>query len=632
MVKEPMIVGNNWGAISRFAPHACISLVTFSVLAFQPGGLYRFVWAKVIVLALAVIFGLLASRGGSIPWLLWLVLAGMGAWLLLAAVLSEGPGASLMGRWPRYEGLPVLALYLGLFAVGARVLAGPKSVSRWILLRSCSSVASAVLFGVSALEAAGLRPLGGPLDARPGATLGNATDQGLMAVLLCGLLMAPAESDSAAVKWLLRVGWAASVLVVLLSGSRAALLGLGLLFMFALIWRVRKPGGMSWPVVGKGLLALAAVAAVAVIVPGIRERLLSGETVAGRWLLWEQTVQLIGDHFWFGVGPSGFVDAFPAYLTETWTREVGNDFPVDSPHMWLLQAAAAGGVPFLLLALLACSMGVVLGVRSIRSVESPRQRLTLHSALCALAACGAGMLTHFTSPGTTGLLAFVAGGILGASSAHSPERQTRVSPRLSGAGRGALRAGAIALFVPVLAVGILAGAAEWPMKTGAQLAAEGRMDAANESFASASKLRPWDTDTALLAAQVFAGPAADGDPSAASFAIRWAAKSLERTPKSFEAGLVLAIGQANSGDLHAAKRRLDDLIRRAPFDEGPYVQRGIANFGLGDIDASIADLHQAAQLAPKSDTPWSILARIYARLGNESAAASAQVRADALRP
>lgn len=631
-MKTLVNLGSFRDATSQFVPFACIALVTFSLLVFQAGGLYRFVWAKVIVLALAVILGLLSGRGGLIPRPLWLVISGMSVWLLLAATLSDDPWASLAGRWPRYEGFPVFAVYLGLFAVGARMLAGPLSTSRWMLFRKCLSVVSLVLLGLSALEAAGLRPLGGSLDSRPGATLGNATDQGLIGVLLCGLLLAPVESDSVAAKWLIRVGRAASVLTVLLSGSRAALLGLALLFMFALMWRVRAADGRAWTVIGKGLLAIAAVIGVAALVPGIRERLLSGETVAGRWLLWEQTVRLISDHFWFGVGPSGFVDAFPAYLSERWTREVGNDFPADSPHMWFLQAAVAGGVPFLILALLACSVGFALCIRGIRSVEDQAQQRTLLCALFALVASGAGMLTHFTSPGTTGLMAFVAGGILGASNAHSPERHARVSPRLSGAGRGALRAGAIALFVPVLAVGILAAAAEWPMKTGVQFAAEGRMDAANDSFESAYALRPWDADTALLAAQAFAGPAADGDPLAASYAIRWAETSLERTPSSLEGGLVLAIGQVNSGDLLAAKSRLDGLIRRAPFDDAPYIQRGIANFGLGDIDASLADLQRAAELAPTSDAPWSILARIYTRLGDETAAATAQARADALKP
>jgi O-antigen ligase len=624
------VIPGSFQQITKRAPLACIVLVTASVLVFQPGGLYRFVWAKTIILALAVIFGLLSTRGGSIPRLFWLLLSAMAAWLLLAGALSDSPEASLMGRWPRYEGLPVLAVYLGLFAVGARVLAGPQTGSRWKWLRLCLSGVSLVLLALSALEAAGPRPLGGSLDSRPGATLGNASDQGLVAVLSFGLLLAPAGTESVAVKWTIRSGRAASVLVALLSGSRAALIGVVLLLIAALVWRLRESRGNAWSIAGKGLLAAVVLGGAALLLPGIGDRLLNGETVSGRWLLWQQTMNLIGEHFWFGVGPSGFVDAFPRYLDAEWAREVGNDFPLDSPHMWVLQAATAGGIPVLVLALLACSFGLVFALGNIRSVENPGQRRNLYFSLFAVGACGTAMLTHFTSPGTTGLLAFVCGGILGTAGAHSVKLQAQGNePKIW---KDALRLAGIPAFAIILAVAIPAASAEWPMKSGVQLVAMGNMDAANDSFEAAHSLRSWDSDTALLAAQAFTGPAAEDDPAAASFAMQWAEKSLEKTPNSLEAGLALAIGQLNSGELNAAKEGLDHLIERAPFNEAAYIQRGIANFGLGDVGASIADLHAAAELAPRSGTPWTILARIYERTGDEAAAASALSHAATLKP
>ena len=630
-VRKSAIPGRFPNGFASLAPVLCVVLLAMSVLAFQPGGLYRFVWAKVIILALAVILGLLSVRGGSIPRMVWFAMAAAVTWLLLAAALSDAPGASFMGRWPRYEGFPVLALYVGLFVVGARVLAGRDAKSRWSLLRLCLSLAALVLFELSVLEAAGMRPLGGALDSRPGATLGNASDQGLVAVLMCGLLLAPAGTESSARTWIVRGGRVASALVVLLSGSRAALAGLVVLLIFSLIWRLRDAKGTVWPVAGRGIVAVVAFLGVVLVVPGIRDRFLSGETVEGRWLLWQQTVGLLGDHFWFGVGPSGFVDAFPSYLSGEWTREVGNDFPADSPHMWVLQAAVAGGILFLALVVLACSRGVVLAVRRIKSLDDPGLQRDLQYALLAGAACAAGLLTHFTSPGTTGLLAFVAGGVLGLPSAvqsmpRTPGKRSGFSPRVGGT-----RIGPVGLFVLILAVAIPAAAAEWPMKAGVDQAGEGLMEEANASFEAASVLRPWDGDTALLAAQAFAGPAADGDPAAASFAIQWARKSLDRTPTSPEAGLILAIGQLNSGEIAEAKTRLDGLIIQAPYDEKPYIQRGIANFGLGNTDASIIDLNKAAELAPDSATPWSILARIYTRTGDTNAAAHAQSRAEALQ-
>ncbi|WP_253182680.1 O-antigen ligase family protein [Arthrobacter sp. SW1] len=450
----------------------------------------------------------------------------------------------------------------------------------------------------------------------------------MIAVLSFGLLLAPAGSTSMAAKWTVRAGRIASILVGLLSGSRAALLGLVLLLVTAFLWQLRESKGRSWSIAGMGFFALTAIAGAAFLLPGIGERLLSGETVTGRWLLWKQTSQLIGDHFWLGVGANGFVDTFPSYLSAEWSRTVGNDFPVDSPHMWVLQAAAAGGIPLLVLALLVCTFSLALCLRNIRSVENSERRRGLYFSLFAAVACGAGMLTHFTSPGTTGLLAFICGGILGtagAASAKLPAQETTPGRWSDG-----LRFAGMPVFVLILAIAIPAAVAEWPMKAGVQQAAAGSMDAANESFEAAYSSRNWDSDTALLAAQAFAGPAADGDQAAASFAIKWADQALQGTPHSFEAGLVLAIGQLNSGELDTARERLDELIRRAPFHEAPYIQRGIANFGLGNVDASIADLHKAAELSPRSDTPWTILARIYERIGNDAAAASALSRAVAL--
>jgi tetratricopeptide (TPR) repeat protein len=181
-----------------------------------------------------------------------------------------------------------------------------------------------------------------------------------------------------------------------------------------------------------------------------------------------------------------------------------------------------------------------------------------------------------------------------------------------------------------LGIAVPASIAEWPMAEAASAVAAGDLTTAESQFQRAYALRPWDSDTALLAAQAFAGPAADGDAIAANRAVEWARISLDRTPGSSEAALALAIGYINSGRLQEGKDTLDHVIEHSRFDSAAYVQRGVANFGLGHVQDSLADLAAAAERAPDSAEPWTILARIYDRLGDPEAAGEAQTRADAL--
>lgn len=121
-----------------------------------------------------------------------------------------------------------------------------------------------------------------------------------------------------------------------------------------------------------------------------------------------------------------------------------------------------------------------------------------------------------------------------------------------------------------------------------------------------------------------------GPAAAAAYAIEWARICLARPPESSEAGVVLAIGYINSRRLQQGKDTLDGVIERSPFDSAPYLHRGIANFGLRDVAGSIADLTAAAERAPEPPEPWTILARIYDRLGDPDAAGQAQARAEGL--
>lgn len=605
-------------------PALSIGLAVISVLAFQPGGLFRFVWAKILILIVAVLFGVLSPRTGLVPRTLKVAI-GLGAgWIVVAMLFSESPVASLLGRWPRYEGIPTLGLYVAMFFVGAKILGGKATTGNWQTLRLSLAAAAVLLLALSGFEAVGLRPIGGAVGDRTGATLGNATDQGLIGVVIAGVLSAPFGKSAGRGKWLTVLGLASAVAIVLLSASRAALAALAIVAITAtaVLFRVRQ--GRKLTVVLGLAGAVVAVGASALLIPPMRVRLFSADTVDGRSMLWIRTLGLVKDHLWTGVGPSGFVDAFPAYVDQSWAQTVGDRFPTDSPHSWPLQLLVAGGAPLLIAALVCAGLFIRSALARIAQAAEPAGKQQLIVVLAAVCAYAVALLTHFSSPGTTGLVAFLGGGLV-AIEQNGRNRQGGVlglardvaSSRIAG----------LALVAAALAVAVPASAAEGPMAAGARAARVGNPTGADAYFQQAYGLRPWDSDTAMLAAQAFAGPATDGDKTAAANAVKWGSRALVRTPQSLEAGLATAIGHIYAGQLDAAKTQLDQLTVMAPYSSAVYLQRGVANFGLGRGADSVADLQRAAVLDPKSDMPWRVLAGVYQRLGEAELAQDALQRA-----
>ena len=602
-----------------------IWLIAASALAFLPGGLFRFTWPKIVVVLLAIAAGLLVASTSRLPrWLSFGITAGT-LLLVAASLASPAPVPALLGRWPRYEGLITLGTYVAALVLGAKLLGASRSERPWNVFHSALSCVSIALTILALLESLGFRPLGGAADLRPGATLGNASDEGLIAMLFTSILSVPATTKPRT-NWLAVSGCVGGILTTVLSGSRAALAGLLVAVLVLVLGNVRI-GNASRRLTTAAIVSICVVCALVIGIPSLYERLTTAGTVTGRWLLWGQTLLIAKDHPWLGVGPSGFVDAFPSYQNLQWALQTGGDFPPDSPHLWILQALMAGGFPLMFIAVTGAVTILVFAGRAVLAATDSRQKHLL-GAYAAVCGYGIGLMAGFTSSASTPLAAFILGGLVATDrrsrAGSSPSPSSRMRALVTGPGR---RASQILLLVGALTVAIPATAAEWPMSRGARLAREGNATAAAEQFRWAQALRPWDSDTALLAAQAFAGPAANGNAEAASQATKWAKTSLDATPDSVEAGLALSIGYLYSGDVPAAKSRLDGLIARAPFTTGLYLQRGIANFGIGHVQESLEDLHTAAIQSPSSPEPWVIMARIYDRMGNPGAATAARSRA-----
>ena len=415
-------------------------VLAVSPLALIPSGEFRFELPKMLVAVIGVGLAGWAVRAGRLPRAVAGLIAVGGLFLVVAALTSAAPMAQLLGRWPRYEGAIALPVYIGALWAGARMLGPSASAGRLRTLDSALSVTAIAVGVVGALESFGVRPLGGAA-ARPGSFLGNATEQGIVGMVIVAVLLLPAWRGR---RPLVVAGALAAAVAVVASGSRAALLGTVVALVAIGVsgvvrasrttpWRTRLAGARV------PALAVLALTAVALAVPATRGRILgagwAGATVEGRLLLWTDTWRLARQHLWTGLGPSGFVDAIAGGHSEAWALQVGSSDPPDSPHSWPLQALVAGGVPLLVLCLALVATVLVLAARAWRAahlaagVPTSRPELVPRAVTvpradglvradavtgwaAALLGYAVALLTHFTSPGTTPLVALLVGGLI----------------------------------------------------------------------------------------------------------------------------------------------------------------------------------------------------------------------------
>lgn len=567
-------------------PHRiALWLVCAAPLVWIPGGMDRFVFGKLVFSAAAICAAALGSRSGRLPRVIALTVAGGLAVFTLSCLLSPTPVASLVGRWPRYEGVPVLLTYVGCAWVGARIAGRPTRATTDALLTALS-VASIVLAAFSTLGALGWEIEGASVESRAGSVLGNATDQGLVGMMLFAALFAATVDRRTP---LLVAGVAAAPLTVVLSGSRTALLATFLTLGVHVALAQREKLSRRFLEVAGG--AFVAVGLLAVALPQIRERLGEGHTITGRLLLWKESLQVGGDRWWLGA-PSTFVDKVGRYRDNDWVREVGTSNPPDSPHSWPLQALVAGGVPLLLVAVALAVLVLVLGWRAVRREPDP---LTL-GLLAATVGYGVALLPNFTIAGSTCLAAFLVGCLVA-------EPAPRTEPKGLMWATAAVAATGTVVFA-------MSSAAEVALQDGIEQAARGDSAAAEADFDHAESLRPFDGDLAMLAAQTQAGLADDEVAGAAARAKRWATRSLDRTPDTYASGLALAVAQIHGRQLDAALRTLDRLVALYPTEPGARIQRGLARFGLGDVDGARSDLRRARALNPHNAVPRRLLRKI----------------------
>ncbi len=588
-------------------------LAVLALAVFLPGAFNRWFLPKELLMVAAILLASLAAARGRLPRMIWLGI-GVGVAILLgAALVSTDPVAAIMGRWPRYEGLVALPVYLGAAWLGARLLGPDASASRLTTFHRALAVVSLLIGGVSLLESVGLRPLDTDLS-RPGALLGNATDQGLVGAALAVLLMPPLMSAVAALRAAPRgrrslahpvlVGAAvlAGILTVAVSASRAGLLALLVGIVVVVILHALRRAAASGAraglsTLGWGALLAAAALAVVLLLPDMRARLLgltglAAQTVDDRMLIWQTSLGMVADKPLLGWGPSGYLDAVAVRHGSDWFATVDAGTTLDSPHNWLLQAASAGGIPLLVTAVALAGVIAVLGIRRLRAMPDhvdSAQRDALRSdmlqgALAALSALGVGLLTHFTAASTGMLIGLLIGVVTAAAPAAEPRRWRTA------------RSVALAVWLGWFA---LTTFAELPLAAGtlARSAPE-----ADRQFHVAAALRPWDADLVSIAAQTLTARADSGDPIAVPLALDWAERAAEAAPHSLTARYTHAVALRAAGDADAAADLLTELQQRQPHDPRFAMQLGITLILQGKHAAGLEWIEKAHAATPDDET------------------------------
>jgi O-Antigen ligase len=504
----------------RLSPSERIALAALAIApaVVIPGSLNRFVFGKLAVAALGVLCAAIAPARGRLPpaarW--WLTAAGL--LLLLATLRSQNPHAQLIGLPPRYEGIVALPVYLGGVAAGARLLGRDRASGSTAWFLRSLSLATLAIGLVAILEAVGVELLPGT-GARAGSLLGNASDEGAVALVFLGPLTAVAVAGRRP----LHIAAAGAAAVTLIcSGSRGALVGLIVLaVVLCLLTPRRRPAVVV-------AIASAVLLAAAFVTPGVRERVLgtsplASKTATGRWLLLQEGVRLTAAEPLLGFGLSGFVDNAPREHTPEYERVIGAENPPDSPHDWVLQAAVAGGVGLSLIAFALVFLTVRNGRRRLARQPTAGEAAAYAGMLAGLAGYAVALMFHFTSPGTTPIAAVLAGALLAGES--GPPSASGVLARLG-------RLGTIAATGGLLTLLTLAAIAELPLRNAVLDAAAGRVRAADRQFHDAQAWRPWDPQISQLATHVFATLTADGLPDATVFGASWSAKALAADPHS----------------------------------------------------------------------------------------------------
>ena len=572
----------------------CAALLLGGVLPLlsSPTATDPFMPLRLLVLGLGLAVGMLAVSRDRLSRRIVVVLGLGAAAFTIAAVTGRTPVLSLIGRYPRYEGLPMVAAYALALAVGARMLSSS-------LPRRTFTAALAGAAGLNGVVAAGQALFGG--GDRVTGLLGNATTLGTFGLVAAIVVGWSLRTSPRALSWVGLIGAAACVA---LSASRGVLVGVAVSVAVMLLLRRRDATSPRWQAIaGAGAVLLVG----SLLIPQTAARITGASpfaesTISGRLLLWGESVRLWLAHPVTGTGPSRFVDEINPFNTPQWAAAVGPYAPPDSPHNVALQVLCGTG----LLGLAALVAIAVTAARDALSARTPQ----LIPATAMAAGLVATYLTSFTDPVTTTLGALVIGGAI--ATRHDGPVPTWVRATSSAS------VAAVALWL-----GITLVVAE------AQYSRVLTSSAPEASAVSAMSARPWDPDVTRRVAYTVT-KLAETSQADITYVLEPLEAACNSLPGSVECQLTLSSARDVTGDHARALAAADAALTFAPTNVDAHLARGIALAELSRYNDSEASFLEASRLRPTASEPWSDLAHLYTLMGRTADSQAAKAKADAL--
>ena len=595
-------LGTNLTPANRLCRSVIIALLVLIPLAILPGAFFYFdVTPKTMLLLFGTATALVCCSGRppvrqtrELRWLHWL-LGMQGVSLTVSTLLSTDRALSLTGSgWRRFGLVVQLALLLYVFLL-SRVSVRP-------LLRAVAASGSlAALYGIA--QYFGWDPwlprqgyhIGEGIGAivRPPGTLGHADYFGvyLLYVMFAGIALA---SDDQGHWWrkLGVVAAGAAVAAVLLSGTRAAILGLAV--GVALLALGRRPR-----LTARRAAAVAALAGMLVIFylspAGVplqnRVRWYRGDPYGGgRLTVWADTMRMAGKRWLAGYGLETYSSQFPRFESEALARQFPDRY-YESAHNIFLDAFAAQGLPGVLLLLAAAALGIWCS----RRAAAMRTTAGILSTGFA-AALVADQFVAFTLP--TALLFYATLAML-CSLTQVEGEPARATPRSLRKIPAMIAAASVAA---VLVVGALSltWADYWLSRTRDSLAA----GSVPEGMRQYERLRRWappgfDTDlwySRTMVAALQKTPAAPPDGAAWNSAFQAALRASRASEERANACYNLAALYASANDFGHTEQALRAAIGWAPEWYKPRWMLAQVLREAGRLEEAESEAHRAVEL------------------------------------
>lgn len=294
------------------------------------------------------------TRGpGPVGW----ALAALIGWLLVAGALGAAPLRSVFGSLERTWGIvgwTSMLLWLLLLRAFFRA-------SDWDRFFRVSLIVGGVIAVLALLQFFGVTVGWASTAAggRPEATLGNPGYLGVYMAMVAGVAALQAVRTGAPTeRRLVLVVGALALAACVASGTRAALLGVGIGGAAGLLLATRWLGRTARVRLALGAALVALLAAAALVVPQARsaledvsalDRLTRVAPESGSWRLraeaWRVAVEGLREDPWTGVGPENFQVLHHRHVRPGDYSDSGPGLQFDRAHNMPLQMLATAGIP-----------------------------------------------------------------------------------------------------------------------------------------------------------------------------------------------------------------------------------------------------------------------------------------------